>query len=61
VLGYRPVLAFGALYQVGSVALMLALPKARTVPAGTIDTAAAASAATGTVRAARPRRTERAT
>lgn len=32
--GYGRLLAFGALYQLGSVALMLALPKARTVPAG---------------------------
>jgi MFS family permease len=40
-LGYTRVLAFGALYHVGSCALMLALPKARTVPAAAPGQAAA--------------------
>lgn len=35
--GYRALLAFGALYHVGSCALMLALPKARTIPAACPD------------------------
>lgn len=41
--GYRRLLAFGALYQFGSVALMLALPMARTLPPATAVPAATAA------------------
>jgi hypothetical protein len=46
--GYGPLLAFGSVYQVGSVALMLAIPAARTVPTAATRSARVRGVAAGT-------------